>query len=193
MKAMCLLHKKWLLIFKHSKAGVALLFWISAGCGFITNPPSFISGDSFSIEEEDDNFAEEGLQRLSEHSLKKVGIFFVVDTSYSMVRHLQRVPKTFKNFIPILEPLDWQIMFTNADYNPDRISAYYNSNLFMGRAMKLEWNNHILPNKILYSHSEEKEQIFLDTLKRYEQSDNPQSNAHSYINPCELPPFAKAV
>ena len=178
------------MIFKNNKILIALLFLLSADCGVWTSEsPAFISTDSLSLIDE---IGSKDSHKWSWNGQKSTGIVFVIDTSYSMVRHLQRVPQTFKNFIPALQQLkNWQMMFTNTDYNPNRESIYYSSNLLMGQAMPLEWQSHVLPHKILYSHSKEKQQIFLDTLKRYEQDDFSHPHNHPYINPCELPPFCQ--
>ena len=187
-----LLNKLWL-IFKNNQAIFVLLFlcW-TAGCGFVADSLSYTLTDPWTATKGDgEEDREISLQSLETQSQKKAGILFVVDTSYSMVRHLTRVPQTFKSFIPSLGSLHWQMMFTNADYNPNKVSTYYNSDLFMGKAMRLEWQNSILPRKVLHSHSEEKEQIFLNTLKRYEPKDTSYPRHRSYVNPCELPPFCQ--
>ena len=189
---MCPWRNKWWMTFKNSKVGITFLFLFLTHCGFITGSHSFVQTDSSSpIGEEDLGFVEEDFNALHNRPFqKKVGIVFVIDTTYSMVRHLQQASHTFRNFIPALKPLDWQMMFTNADYNPNSTPAYYNSNLFMGQAMLLGWKNHVLPYKTLYSHSEKNQQVFLNTLKRYEQGDSAVPN-RPYINPCELPPFCQ--
>ena len=170
-------------------------FVLCGSCGFSAGQLSFITPDFLlsSTEEAREELEENSADILPATSTKKLmDILFVLDTSYSMVYHLQRVQETFKNFIPVLSAsLAWKMAFTNADYNPYATFAYYDSDLFLGKAMKLEKNGRILPNKFLYSHSKDKEQIFLDTLKRYERGDVPHLVNYPYVNPCDLPPFCQ--
>ncbi len=158
-----------------------------------TDPPSFFTPDFLSSEETLEPSTEELNPDFPATSEKKLmDILFVVDTSYSMIRHLQRVQETFKNFVPALSTsLAWKLAFTNADYNPHATYAHYDSDLFSGKAMKLEQNGRVLPTQFLYSHSKNKEQIFLDTLKRYEKGDVPHLMDQPYVNPCDLPPFCQ--
>ena len=121
---------------------------------------------------------------------KKVDILFVVDTSYSMVKHLQNVDKTFKDFIKNLSLSSSKIAFTNADYDPDA-SFHYSHNLFSGKVMQLELNGRILYHKFLYSYSQYSDRVFIDTLKRYEEGDVDHLSLNQYINPCDLPPYCQ--
>ena len=121
---------------------------------------------------------------------KKVDFLFVVDTSYPMVKHLQKVDETFKSFVTNLSPVTWRMAFTNADYDSNAFS-YYGRDLFSGRAMKLELNGNILSHTFLYSSSQYSDEIFIDTLKRYEEGDIPHLSPQRYINPCDLPPYCQ--
>lgn len=121
---------------------------------------------------------------------KPVDILFVVDTSYSMVQYLKKVDQTFKDFIPTLSPVSWKIAFTNADYDPNAFS-YYGRDLFKGKIMKLELNGNILPYSTLHVRFKSNKEIFIDTLKRYEQGDVSHFSPDQYINPCDLPPYCQ--
>ena len=121
--------------------------------------------------------------------LKEVDILFIVDTSYAMIKHLNKVDHTFKNFLPALSPAYWKMTFTNADYDTKGFS-YYNRDLFNGKAMFLELSGALLPYKFLYSYVSEGEDIFLDTLKRYQPGDVSRYS-DQYINPCDLPPYCQ--
>ena len=121
---------------------------------------------------------------------KKVDFLFVVDTSYPMVKHLQKVDETFKSFVTNLSPVTWRMAFTNADYDSNAFS-YYGRDLFSGRAMKLELNGNILSHTFLHSSSQYSNEVFIDTLKRYEEGDIPHLSSKKYINPCDLPPYCQ--
>ncbi len=121
--------------------------------------------------------------------LKEVDILFIVDTSYSMTRHLNKVDQTFKNFLAGLGPAYWKLTFTNADYD-SKVFSYYNQDLFNGKAMFLELSGDLLPYKFLYSYVADGEDIFLDTLKRYQPGDVSRYS-DQYINPCDLPPYCQ--
>ncbi len=108
-----------------------------------------------------------------------------------MVEYLSSVNKTFRNFVPYLSPISWKIAFTNADYDfPSH--SYYSRDLFSGKAMNLELNGDILPYRFLYPYIANNQQIFLDTLKRYEKGDVKHIPPHQYINPCDLPPYCQS-
>ncbi len=121
---------------------------------------------------------------------KEADFLFIADTSYNMVKHLEEVPNTFKGFLPRLSPVLWKMGVTNADYDPSTFS-YFERDLFKGRVMLLELNGNILPYKFLYPYFTNSEEVFLDTLKRYQEGDIPHSSSVQYINPCDLPPYCQ--
>ena len=171
------------------KYNLILISFFFCGCGFF--PPLRSSSNSVNLDPVDIQPVgvpqEESFVSDSKKN-KKLDILFVVDTSYSMVKHLREVNETFKGFINNLSPISWKIAFTNADYDPN-VFSYYSRDLFLGKAMRLELNGSILPQKFLYPYFTDKEQIFLNTLKKYEQTDI--EALDEYINPCDLPPYCQ--
>ena len=122
---------------------------------------------------------------------KEADFLFIADTSYHMVQHLEEVSTTFKGFLPRLSPVLWKMGVTNADYDPNTFS-YFDRDLFKGRVMLLELNGNILPYRFLYPYFTNNEEVFLDTLKRYQVGDDiSQSSDNQYINPCDLPPYCQ--
>ena len=116
---------------------------------------------------------------------------FVADTSYHMVKHLEEVPSTFKGFLPRLSSfLLFKMGVTNADYDPN-VFSYFERDLFKGRVMWLELDGNLLPYKFLYPYFTKSEEVFLDTLKRYQAGDIPNHAPDQYINPCDLPPYCQ--
>ena len=120
---------------------------------------------------------------------KKVDILFIVDSHPALMdMFLKKVKNSFKGFIPFLSAeANWKIAFTNADYDPES-KVHYHDHLFAGSFMPLELNGEVTMDHILHSHSKNKEQIFLETLKRYEIGDKV---GHS-IDPCYLPPYCQS-
>ncbi len=168
------------------------------GCGFFPSDSQIMEKEeiitpSVSLKEEkeeSEDHSEEPSVIVS-NTRKKADILFIVDTSYAMVKYLQSVDKTFKNFISYLSPVSWKIAFTNADYD-FHSGSYYSQDLFNGKAMRLELNGNILPYRFLYPYVVNNKQIFLDTLKRYEQGDIKHTASGQYINPCDLPPYCQS-
>ena len=117
-----------------------------------------------------------------------VDFLFVADTSYPMVKHLKKVDRTFQGFISHLEPFSWRMAFTNADYDSTLVT-YYSQSLLKGEKIDLELNGKILPYNFLQSSLQNNEEIFIDTLKRYEPGDL--NHISNYINPCDLPPYCQ--
>ena len=171
-----------------------LLFLCSifCGCGFFphTYPGVRFEKIDPNLFDETQSLDKEIHNSVTFNGRKSVDILFVVDTSYSMVQYLRKVDQTFKNFIPNLSPVSWKIAFTNADYDPNAFS-YYGRDLFNGKAMKLELDGNILPYNTLHFNSKSNEEIFIDTLKRYEYGDIPDISPNQYINPCDLPPYCQ--
>ena len=170
----------------------ASLLCFVGGCGFFPQPASTAH---FKVMDPDLSYGSHDSQIHPFSPLERrelVDILFVVDTSYSMVPYLRKVDQSFQNFIPKLSPIAWKIAFTNADYDPNAFS-YYGRNLFNGRVMKLEWNGSILPYNTLSRGVNSNEEIFIDTLKRYEKGDVSRflSHQHQYVNPCDLPPYCQ--
>ena len=120
---------------------------------------------------------------------KKIDILFVVDSNPALMdTYLKNVKNSFKDFVSILSAaVEWKIAFTNADYDPDSMD-YYHHNLFAGNFMPLELNGEATLDHVLYSHSKNRDPIFLNTLKRYELGDVKGKN----VDPCQLPPYCQS-
>ncbi len=163
-----------------------------SGCGFFPLGDDLRIGYPLSSSSSPDlKFTDNPEIRMEDlNKKKKVDFLFIVDTSYPMVKYLQEVDETFKGFVTNLSPVTWKMAFTNADYDSSAFS-YYNRDLFSGRAMKLELNGNILSYTFLHSSSQYRDEIFIDTLKRYEDGDIPHLPPKKYINPCDLPPYCQ--
>lgn len=124
----------------------------------------------------------------------KVDFVFIVDSSDSMFYFLRQVKKTFAGFIQALAPLDWKIMFTQADHGghgfflPDWASL-------KGRAFQLERDGEILHGKkYMTKNTEGYQRVFLDTLRlhesfdQYHHNDDWGNNDPTEKHPCDLPP-----
>ena len=175
-----------------------LCFAFFCGCGFISSPSYYSISDppAGSLELEESSVPQEENEKPSTATAKKaVNILFVVDTSYSMVKHLEKADRTFKGFVPGLSSVNWSIAITNMDYSASDLS-YYNRAPLNGQVMRLELNGDILPYRFLHSHLPHREKIFLDTLKRYKQGDiaslADQGYIKGYVNPCDLPPYCQS-
>ena len=168
---------------------ILLLFFLVVGCGdfvedsavskFVNHPSSpdlHLTGES-----KKDNVSIDK---------KKVDIVFVVDTSYSMIYHLEQVHQSFAGFLNELSPMSWRIAFTNADYDP-RGFDYYRRDLFKGRWINLEQNGQVLKDRVLHPGLRQSKEIFIDTLKRYKTGDVPEL-ADQHLNPCDLPPYCQS-
>ena len=120
----------------------------------------------------------------------KVDIVFVIDASYSMEHFLRskRIKQVFGGFIQALQPLNWQMMFTNADYG-DR---WFLTNLGArdGKAMRLESNGRTLSTKVLTKHNPQADSIFIDTLRQHEfmEYTRPAGDSDNEISQCHLAP-----
>ena len=118
----------------------------------------------------------------------KVDIVFIVDSSLSMDPMLRKVKKTFAGFIDVLEPLDWKIMFTNADSGNH---LFFLSNIFSrkGRAMSLESDGRsLLGKKYLTKDMEDYRSIFIDTLRLHDHYEYWDNRGDQEKSKCELPP-----
>jgi len=165
------------------------------GCGKIMTYPQKTYLSPLEEEEEEsqaDPFIKEGIEVFIPEKIspkkKLIDILFVVDTSYSMVKSLEQVNETFKGFINNLSSFNWKLGFINADYDP---KFTYGRDLFMGRIIRLELRGQLLSQRAIYFDSQYREQIFLDTLKRYEPGDIVGIPSNKYINPCDLPPYCQ--
>ena len=169
------------------------LCFLFSGCGWIahTLTESGVSETSYDSISDKNRKGDRAQRLVKSRSTKHVDILFILDTSYSMVSYLEKAHQSFKGFIPRLSSVHWRIAFTNADhvYNT---SAYYNANLFAGKTMRLQKGAELLPYRFLHPFFEEKETIFLDTLKRYEEGDIPPEVFSGYVNPCDLPPYCQS-
>ena len=167
------------------------LCFLFSGCGWNSHTlitESAVSENFIS----DKNIKGDRAGRLAQsRTTKHVDILFILDTSYSMVSYLEKAHQSFKGFIPRLSSVYWRIAFTNADH-VHNTSAYYNANLFEGRIMRLEKGGELLPYRFLHPFFADKEKIFLDTVKRYEEGDISPEVFSGYINPCDLPPYCQS-
>ena len=124
----------------------------------------------------------------------KVDFIFIVDSSDSMFYFLRQVKSTFSGFIQALAPLDWKIMFTQADHGghgfflPDWASL-------KGRAFQLEKDGEILRGKkYMTKNTEDYQRVFIDTLRlhesfdQYRHDDGWGDNDPTEKHPCDLPP-----
>ena len=164
-----------------------LLFFLVIGCGFSKNlTESQFSGD---VSSPHSYLIGGDGNRNSSIDQKKVDIIFVANTSYSMIHYLEQVHHSFAGFLNELSPVSWQMAFTNADYDSSGFE-YYRRDLFEGRWINLELEGQVLTDRVLYSNSDQKEKIFIDTLKRYNTGDVATLSDQN-INPCDLPPYCQ--
>lgn len=118
----------------------------------------------------------------------KVDIVIVVDSSNSMDHFLRRVPSTFAGFIPTLAPLDWQIMFTNADHG-DHGFFLANWTSRKGNAMSLEKDGRLLLGQhYLTKATEDYGTIFMDTLRLHQHMEYMDHRGDIEKTKCELAP-----
>ena len=110
-------------------------------------------------------------------STGKVDIVFVVDASTSMFPFLKtnKIEQAFAHFIPTLKPLDWQMMFINADYGDK------------GRALRLERDGTLLRSKIL-KKGPMADLVFIDTLRKSEPLEHMNSRGSEEKSECHLGP-----
>ncbi len=113
----------------------------------------------------------------------KVDIIFVVDASNSMNHFLKKVQTTFAGFITALEMLDWQMMFTTADYSDNSLAPG------KGTAITLERNGYLLGEQtILKKNMLDYRAIFMDTLRLHNFSEYYGRNPYKAVDPCSLAP-----
>lgn len=112
----------------------------------------------------------------------KVDIIFVVDASSSMDPFLKRVKTTFAGFITALEMVDWQIMFTTADYSTNTLAPG------KGNAIFLERDGRLLQQTTLKKNMSDYRGIFMDTLRLHDFSEYYGRNPYKPVNPCSLSP-----
>ena len=175
---------KWFPIFSLNILSGLWIFFLT-GCGFSHNANKNLWQNAPGFSE----FSSREQNLFSRVNQKPVDIVFVVDTSYSMYPYLEKVDQLFSGFLNEFSSFSWRIMFINSDYDPSGI-AYYRRDLFSGRLISLELKGSIITKKVLDSHINKNEEIFIDTLKRYTSADGFFS-ADQDINPCELPPYCQ--
>ena len=112
----------------------------------------------------------------------KVDIVFIVDSSNSMNHFLRNVKNTFRGFVPVLSSaLDWQMMFTNAEYG-----GLFNKK---SRAMPLEDNGKRLWNTYyLTKDMPKRESIFLDSLRLQDHYEYLDDSGERELSSCEIAP-----
>lgn len=162
-----------------------LLLILAGGCGFVGHT------ETSSLTEVADGSVPHKQPTISEPAIKKkIDILFVVDSNPALMDvYLKNVKNSFKGFINTLSAAaEWKIAFTSADYDPNNGVRYNNHNLFAGNLMPLEINGEVTLDHVLYSHSKDREYIFLNTLKRYEPGDV----KGKYTDPCHLPPYCQS-
>ena len=122
----------------------------------------------------------------------KVDIIVIMDVSHSMGPFLttRAINKKFNGFISALEPLDWQMMFTNADYG-DR---WFLANLGArdGKAMRLEYNGKTLNSKVLTKQTPQYHSVFMDTLRHHEEGEYTR-NRDQNVDQCHLAPGCQSM
>ena len=125
----------------------------------------------------------------------KVDIVFVVDVSHSMRQFLRssRIRKVFKGFISALKPLDWQMMFTNADYG-DRFFLF-NLGAGNGKAMALEHDGAKIQRKFLNKQTPHHSSVFIDTLRRHDSFEytTDRGDGTETVNQCSLAPGCQSM
>ena len=171
----------------NTKTLILLLFFLVMGCDF--SKDSTESQFSDGVSSSHSYLTRGGENRIHSIDQKKVDIVFVVDTSYYMIHHLEQVHHSFAGFLNELSPFSWQMAFTNADYDSSGFD-YYRRDLFEGRWINLELEGQVLTDRVLHSNSDQKEKIFIDTLKRYKVGDV-SALSDQNINPCDLPPYCQ--
>lgn len=160
------------------------LFPLFIGCGFFPRyAPEGVRVEEPSVLDEDQEV-------VANNDQKEADIVVVVDTSYGMVRHLEGVGRTFRGFVGKLSPVLWKLAFTNADYDNNAFS-YYGRDLFSGKTMSLELQGKILPFSYLYYYTPRRDDIFVDTLKRYTEEELLALFGNQHVNPCDLPPYCQ--
>ena len=113
----------------------------------------------------------------------KADVVWITDSSNSMLHFLRKVPKTFAGVIPALSPLDWQMMFTNADY------GWFSRD---GRAMPLEDNGQVLlGQKYLTKNMQNHASIFMDTLRVHKHYEYLDKRGDQELRSNELPPYSQ--
>ena len=121
----------------------------------------------------------------------KVDIVFIVDASNSMDPFLRKVRDTFRGFIQTLAPLDWKMMFTNADHGQHGFFLA-NWGARKGRAMKLERDGELIwEDKYLTKQTEDYGTVFIDTLRlhdMYEYMESHGGDSDQEKGSCELAP-----
>ena len=136
------------------------------------------------------------IMELNTHQNGQVDIVFMVDTSRSMTSFLLSVQETFKHFIQALEPLDWRIIFVNADKPASRFykKSFFNkfflfpSDYHDGHVIPLELDGDIFYQPAYLSKDlKDYESIFIDTLSHHPFNQHT-DYGENYVDYCELPP-----
>ena len=122
---------------------------------------------------------------------KKVDIIFSVDTSDSMYEFLSQAEFTFEGFTQELAPLDWRILFVNADngQNGDHLFAF-NSPYGQGRLLPLEDEDDgefLSQHKYLSKEVKNYESIFINTISHHA-FDKYSDYGENYVTECEVSP-----
>ena len=137
----------------------------------------------------------------------QVDIIVSVDSSDSMYLFLSDVRKTFKNFIPALAPLDWRIIFVDADYATYMIhkNAWYKKHLrgssgenhnalwtrdyHQGQVLPLEDDGELLAHQVYLSKKVKNHQsVFIDTLRQHDFDEYTDWGPADSVDSCELSP-----
>ena len=125
----------------------------------------------------------------------KVDIVFIVDVSHSMNHFLRssQVRQVFSGFTSALSPLDWQMMFTNADYGDRWFLA--NLGARNGKAMPLEYNGQRLKSKFLNKQTPHHSSVFIDTLRKHDLFEYTEDvgDTTQDISQCQLAPGCQSM
>ena len=123
-------------------------------------------------------------------SKNPVDILFVLDTSNSMYFYLNYAfERRFKDFIPIINGLDWRIFFTNAGYSGDGFFSFLSQGMD-GEAMKLENEYDILDKNYLDRTVLDYRNVFKYTMTRKPHRMDERGGNN---NECSYPPYCQGA
>ena len=131
-------------------------------------------------------------EALSSAYNRPVDILFVLDTSLSMYPYLHHAFfKRFKNFISVLDNLNWRMLFTDASYSDsdDFFSLFDQAR--NGQAMRLEGRTRILDLKTLDPQVPDYSNVFLYTITR--EPDRTGHDKGKRLNECQYPPHCQGM
>lgn len=150
-------------------------------------------GESYTVYSYDDcptDGKNQGKDPSKTQSKHPVDILFVLDTSHSMYFYLNYAfERRFKNFISIINGLDWRILFTNAGYSGDGFFSFLSQGMD-GEAMKLEDKYDILNKRYLDRTVPDYGNVFKYTMTRKPHRIHDRGG---HVNECEYPPYCQGA